>query len=291
VRWFPYGASGRADGPHATDREFLACAIAALDVDVLAVQEFVQDPEGRGALLDVIARLDQLSGGRYRAELDDCTGSRFQHVGFLFDSRRVEVTGARAIAAFNPGRSACDRSLRPGYAVSARFASGPDLQLLTVHLDSGETPRDFGHRAQFGAAFQLAQAELFGAQAEDRDLLVLGDFNSMGCSDCVPRVSAQEELARLDAEAAARALTRVPPRADLACSHYHRGEPALLDHVLARSGMEELPKGARVEVHGPCAELACGKVPRGEAGAYLETLSDHCPVVVELLPEDRDPRR
>lgn len=287
VRWFPYGTSRESGEQPGTDIAWLACAIATLDIDVLAVQEFVQDPGGQRALRELNAHLDRWTGGRHRAALDACPGNGFQHVGFIYDESRVQLSGARALRALNPGRSACDRGLRPGFGAYARFDSGPDLHLVGVHLDSGQEPRDFGHRQRFGAAIGGVKDELSRAES-DADLLVLGDFNSMGCSACTPQVSAPGELAGLSAALEERALVRIPLPAERSCTHYYRGEAAALDHVVAARGMDELPDGARVEVHGPCAELGCERIARSASFAAFERLSDHCPLVIELLPLDRD---
>jgi endonuclease/exonuclease/phosphatase family metal-dependent hydrolase len=288
VRWFPYGASGRRDRARATDLGWLACAVASLEVDVLAVQEFVQDPGGRSALLDLRARLDALTAGRWREHLDDCPAGGFQHVGFLFDSTRVHLDAVRVLPALNPGKSACDRSLRPGLGAYARFVGGPDLHLVAVHLDSGISERDFNHRARSVDALDRVLPQLARA-APDRDLLVLGDFNTMGCKDCAPRVAMDAEIAHLDARLRALSLTRLAAPVGHACSQYYRGKAGSLDHIVARAGMEELARDAKVEVHGPCRDLACGAAAAGEDVDAWEHLSDHCPVVLELRPRDRDP--
>jgi endonuclease/exonuclease/phosphatase family metal-dependent hydrolase len=287
VRWFPYGASSRRDLTRKTDLRWLACVIASLDVDVLAVQEFVQDPGGRGALIDLRARLDALTGGDWREQLDDCPGGGFQHVGFLFDSKRVQLRAVETLAALNPGKSACDRSLRPGLGAYARFGSGPDLHLVALHLDSGVTARDFGHRVLSVDALERVLPQLARTDA-DPDLLVLGDFNTMGCKDCVPPVTAEAELARMDGRLRALSLTRLAAPVDQACSHYYRGKSGALDHIVAREGMEELASSAVVEVHGPCRDLACGAAAINEDVYAWQYLSDHCPIVIELQPRDRD---
>ena len=287
VRWFPYGTSRQKGEQPGTDIAWLACAIATLDVDVLAVQEFVQDPGGQRALSELTAQLDRWTGGRHRAAFDDCPGHGFQHVGFIYDESRVELRGARSLRALNPGRGACDRGLRPGIGAYARFGAGPDLHLVGVHLDSGQEPRDFGHRQQFAAAIARVKGELSRAE-RDTDLLVLGDFNSMGCSACTPQVSAAAELAALGAQLEEQALARLPLPAERACTHYYRGDTAALDHVVAAHAMDELPADARIEVHGPCAELGCERIARSASFAAFDRLSDHCPLVVELLPVDRD---
>ena len=283
LRWFPRGTASGHDSERRTDVSWLACAIASLDVDVLAVQEVVQDPEGRAALLDMSARLDQLTGGRWRGELDECPGSGRQHVGLLYDANRVELRDAGAVAALNPGRSACDRNLRPGFGAHARFADGSAAQLIAVHLDSGTQARDFGNRQRSVERLRDVLPAL-RQQRGGRDVIVLGDFNTMGCARCEPASSAADELAAFDAQLAAASLRRVPGAQAPLCSEYYRGHAGLLDHVLITRDADPRWSHAEVQSFGACAALACAAPPRGQTVEAFQHLSDHCPLVVERSP-------
>lgn len=280
LRWFPRGTARGSDQERRTDVRWMACAIASLEVDVLAVQEVLHDAEGRAALLDLRAGLDALTGGRWRAELDPCSEGR-QHVGLLYDERAVTLRGVQAVAALNPGRSACDRNLRPGLAAQARFADGSRALLIAVHLDSGVTPRDHDNRRRsverLGAALTALQP-----RERARDVIVLGDFNTMGCRDCVPAVRAEDELASFDAALAGQQLKRLSAAAGAGCSQYYRGHAGLLDHVLV--GERSRWARASLQAFGPCAELACAAHSRTRAPAAFARLSDHCPLVAAARP-------
>ena len=277
VRWFPFGSASGKDAGQRTDIAWLACAIALLDVDVLAVQEFLDNPEGRGAALDLTAKLDALTGGRHRLELDDCSGNGRQHVGLLWNEKRVQLSDVRSIAALNPAGSMCASSLRPGLGARAVFVDGTDLHLVSVHLDSGKQARDFDRRAGSIAALDSL---LPAWRAQDRDLIILGDFNAMGCDGCAPAVSASDELRTLDASLGALDLHRLPHRPGNQCSHYYRGHAGLLDLAVASAPLRERLASVRAEC--VCAALECGKPKRGTTVAAWQSLSDHCPLVVEL---------
>jgi len=281
IRWFPRGSAKGDDPDRRTDVAWLACAIASLEVDVLAMQEIVQDPQGRAALLDLQARLDARTGGRWQAHADACPGSGRQHVGLLFDASRVELDDAREIAALNPGDGACALNLRPGFGARARFGDGTQVDIVTLHLDSGLTPRDHDHRVQSWDALRGVVAAGKGSAG----VIVLGDFNTMGCKQCEPKLDAQSEVADLDARIETSGLRRLSPAAGHVCSHYYDGHAGLLDHVLVTTaGSRSLAERARLEVHGVCEALACEKPARGARPDALERLSDHCPLVVQLEP-------
>jgi endonuclease/exonuclease/phosphatase family metal-dependent hydrolase len=280
VRWFPRGSANGKDRSERTDVAWLACAIALLDVDVLAVQEILSDLDGRRAALDLTARLDELTGGRYRLELDDCAGGGRQHVGLLWNEERVTMRALGSIAALNPTGEMCAGSLRPGFGGHARFADGTDLHVVSVHLDSGEQTRDFENRGRSVAAL----SDVISALAtSDRDALVLGDFNAMGCDACRPVVSAADELSALDAKLKAIGLERlVHDEADNRCSHYYRARAGLLDLAVASASIAG--RVATTRADGVCTALRCERPGRGKGVAAWQNLSDHCPVVLELKP-------
>ncbi len=267
VRWFP---DGEADtpGPRATDVEWLACAIVASRVDVLAVQEFVRHERGRAALDALLASLGRRTGAAWRAVFDACPADGRQHVGFLHRTDRVTLGPPRSLAAEGGDPHACARRLRPALHARAELPGGRAVDLLVVHLDSGTTARDRGHRE--GAT--RAIAALVGARPRDEAIVVLGDFNTMGCVDCRPRLDAATETNGLVAAFRAVGLERAEPTA--ACTERTGRGAATLDHVFVRASGDGSP-GA--EVLGPCAR-ACGAA----RGAFFERLSDHCPIAIDL---------
>jgi endonuclease/exonuclease/phosphatase family metal-dependent hydrolase len=278
VRWFPRGGvSEREKRP--TDLEWLACAIASLEVDVLAMQEILQDEAGRAALLEVQGKLDTMTGGSWKSDFDDCEGDGRQHVGLLYDSSRVQVSDLREVPGLNPKGEACASNLRPGFGARVKLAGGPDVQVVAVHLDSGEATRDYDNRVKTAAALGAVTA----AAKRGQGVVVLGDFNTMGCKECTPPVSHKEELAALDTAAEGAGLKRLQPAEGKVCSHYFGGKSTWLDHVLVSKGKVDLAATARMESAGACAALKCKGLKSGRPRPLaLNKLSDHCPVVVEL---------
>ena len=184
-------------------------------------------------------------------------------------------------AATGPTANACTGNLRPGRYALAKTPIGVDVHLLSVHFDSGTTSRDYAHRRQ--ATQRIGQIAIGNTPILDldRDVLVLGDYNTMGKQDAPP-VSAQDELAVFDGELAPgfRRLAMTPN-----CTEYFEGKAGTLDHLVASTGMQEVAATARVT--GYCAVAGCANLT-GPMPAAAERLSDHCPVVVDIQDRDLD---
>lgn len=281
LRWFPDGSS---QGPSATptDVEWVACLMATMRLDAVALQEIQLHERGLAAVDRLRERLGAHTGGRWEALFDRCPRDGRQHVGWLVDVSRARVVDTAQLDDVNPA-GGCTHRLRPGVAAYVRFRRGLSLSLVAAHLDSGQSPRDHGNRARSFDALVRGAAELAGRH-RDADVLVLGDLNTMGCDGCPPPVDAQAELVALEA-ALAPSLRRVP--AAVECSALYRGRGSLLDHALVTTATRELARDARAEVHGPCAQHRC-RLPRGVRPPMLDHLSDHCPLVVELDGNDLD---
>lgn len=271
MRWFPDGHARPDPERPGTDLFWLSCIIAKSGFDVLALQEIKQGPSGRRALEDVLDELERRTGVRYAARLDECPEDGRQHVGFLWNSARVSLDEFRQVDDVNP-HGGCRGRLRPGLEARARVARRRPLHLLTVHLDSGRTERDFANRQR---SVLRVRAWIDAATARGESALALGDFNTMGCDHCDLPQDGMSEIEALD-----DALPgRLRLSDDAACSEYYRGHAGLLDHAIFVSGGA---LHARVAALGPCETRHCGRARAAEP--YLERVSDHCPLLVTLSP-------
>jgi endonuclease/exonuclease/phosphatase family metal-dependent hydrolase len=285
LHWFPDGKPGDKPSDRGADIPWLACTIAWMRVDVLAIEEIKRPPRGDQGLLALKAELDALTQGSWQSLLDACPRASSQHVGLLYDQKRVKLASSATVASLNPRGAACEGQLRPGLAGYFSFPGGLDLSVIAAHLKSGADARGLEQRQLSFDAFRTAVAEQ-SLRTGDRDVLLLGDMNTMGCESCAPVVSPAAELTRVDALLAGFS----PPIARVAtapaCSHHYAHRSVLLDWA-AKSDLDELPSEPRVTVSGVCAELGCEDLT--DRLPAQEHLSDHCPLWLDVKDEDRDP--
>jgi len=171
--------------------------------------------------------------------------------------------------------------LRPALAVRLRSKADPafDFTVVEVHLDAGRD--DLEHR--------LDQVRLLSEWIEewvertgDADLILQGDFNTMGGRSVTP----EEELEEIDFILAGVGLQRLDNATG--CTQYWEGpgggdgvhQSSLLDLVYLR-GLDAAGP-ARSWLH--CERLQCGDLvsrPGEEDGTFFDG-SDHCPVTFEI---------
>ncbi len=286
IRWFPDGTPEN-DPTKATDLPWLACAIAWMNVDVVALEEIRITAAASNAWVSVTDGLFGLTGQNWEVDLQSCGPESSQHVGFLWNTARVGAAGNRDEWRLNGAaegeHSPCGGNLRPGrYAYfTAVQANGLDVHLLAVHLDSGRTDRDRGHRRIALERINEAAEPLL---ARDADVIILGDFNTMGTDS---GESAEQEIESMRATVAQEVPGFAPLNVEPQCTEYFDGHGGWLDHVLEASQMTEAPAQTAV-VTGYCALANCDPLDSNAMPPAYERLSDHCPVVFNLDNADRD---
>jgi endonuclease/exonuclease/phosphatase family metal-dependent hydrolase len=248
--------------PSDHDVAAMAARIAAVDPHVIAVQE-VLDPDA----------LASLAPDR-RATLSVRGGARDQKLGVLAlaDASVDDVVEHATLE--HGGR------VRPALSSHVRVGA-VDFHLVVVHLKA--TPDGLSiRRLQWAALVDLlARISLH----PDRDVIVVGDFNTTGHGE----LTAADERDALAAVLRPLDIHAVP--IDGGCSAYWDGsrrdgwlEPALLDLVFVRGfdGAE-----LRARTIGACAAHACA--PLRSTATHpdpdIAGTSDHCPLVLEIEAE------
>ena len=285
LRWFPDGMPGKRAGDHPTDIEWLACALAASEVDVVLLQEIKTTARGKRALSDLVTALNRHTGGSFETRLDPCPIETSQHVGLLYDASRVRASHFQVYPSLNPHGDPCRDQLRPGFGGFFEFPGGLDLHVVSVHFKSGQKRRDHELRLRSLEGLGSAVAQATGARLDD-DLLLGGDLNTMGCRHCSPKISQSEEIELFKTRLASAAPPWVLVGSQQRCTEYHGGAGALLDHFLVSPGLST--GASESQVAGFCADIACQRFASRRPPAAYRSLSDHCPVVLELPDRDDD---
>lgn len=284
IRWFPVGGTGSDAVP--TDLAWLACALTWMDADIVALQEIQATPAADTAWAEVTRVLDAATGGRWVVNLSHCGPQDAQHVGFLWDETRVTLSEARDEWRLNGAAGSendpCAGNLRPGRMAYVRSKGGLDFHLASVHLDSGRTSRDYGHRRTVIGRLDQIDAVL---RSTDTDIVIAGDFNTMGTDPGAggPADSAAE-IGELRASAAKEGSGYRLLSDSVDCTLLYRGQCSALDHVLVSAPMMEAA-GAKAVSLGYCA---LPPATRERGAKVAAALSDHCPVAVDLDDRDTD---
>ncbi|MBJ79970.1 MAG: hypothetical protein CMH60_01500 [Myxococcales bacterium] len=293
IRWFPDGKPGKKANKYGgTDVEWLACVIAALDVDILAVQEFKLTRRGKNALEQLVDTLNTLTGEPWAWESDICPDPERQHVGFLYRTKRVHLSHITTHSEIDPtvraknGSSVCPGKLRPALAayVSSKTKGGVDFHFVTSHLDAGNSKRDYSNRTK---AWQLLDKvyEARISKENDNDFIFGADFNSIGCPKCGVR-NDKDEISRLLAALKELPHPLIAAKPSVRCTQYYRGKSGMIDQIVHHQAMREA-QGSKQLISGICAAASCRRLDASYIGA-LKFLSDHCPVLMDIEDKDLD---
>ena len=288
IRWFPYGSPpDRPDHTVApTDLEWLTCTLVWMQTDLLVVQESLTTAEARAAWDRVLTSLEQRTGDSWQWSFQSCGRPDGHHVGVLWNASRVTLSAMQSLWRLNSkatsAQNPCAGGLRPGHYthVQSTHQPGADFHVIGLHLKSGPTVSAVGERH---AALNRIDTAVARFLEEDRDVMILGDLNTMGAGEHHSQRSELKYLRRMVAKESPGFVDLLPePR----CSHYFRGRGDWLDHVLVAKDMAEMrTRSARVT--GYCAVAGCRRI-KGEYPPAYRRLSDHCPVIVEIDNRDLD---
>lgn len=257
---YNYGGC-RSTGAARTDLRRLAHTIRSIDPDILAVNEIL-DPKR----LARFARERLGSSWRFACAAQ---GDPLK-VGFLYNSSVVTLSGQKVFTELftklvpreHPrGCVPTRRDLRPAFA--CRFEVKDtlfDFYAVVIHLKAGacSSVRRAQWRIMEGIVHELA--------AGDDDILVLGDFNDY-------------RRGRKDSDDFCRITGFTLVSGSIPCSKLFKAKGGTLDNILVSPAALARCVRNSARVGGACAK-SCRMNKFWKA--YLNRVSDHCPVVAEL---------
>lgn len=265
LEWFGDALNPRDPAEIAT----LARYIRSLELDVLCLQEInpTGDRSGDG-VPDWRNLLDAL-GPPFEGFVGT-TGSR-QRLGLLWDGDRVALTDLGELRGIDrlPVRSTETFPRTPITAFVRPLDGGPDFRLITVHLFWSSDPAR--HREAEQLRDWLVSYLSTGA---DPDVLILGDFNTKALGLDDPRPS--QTVANLELGGWFTAVSTDHPEATTPTTG-ERYDHAFLSPSMLLGGLYE-PGSWDVR------REACDAFSE----AYLDRISNHCPVSIRLVGPDLD---
>ena len=249
-------------------------ALGRLEADLLGLQE-VNDIRRFQPILRRACG-ERPMDVRYSSE-----GGRFgQHLALAWDNSVLELVGKP----IEIGELVLEPGMRPAFAGYFRSLrpGGLDFTCVVVHLESGR--QNFADRRRQNRAL-ASWVDNWIDETGDADIIVLGDFNTMGS----PRGGIEGELQSVDAILGRVGLERLDNK--LGCTSYWEGEgerdgvqvPTLLDHVFI-GGIEPETLMAPLAAWLHCARWQCEELISrlGEEDGTFWDVSDHCPLTFEI---------
>ncbi len=288
LRWFPVGQPEDQHNPKSkpTDIDWLVCTLVWMQLDILTVQETLATSTAKNAWNTITRILSQKTGQKWKWYRQPCGRPHDHHIGLLWNDSQVELSQFESLWQFNSKakspKKACTFGLRPGQyvRVKSRQKGGADFHLIGLHLKSGPTVFAVEERQK---ALNRIDRTVAPFLKQDQDVVILGDFNTMGAGDRHSQTSELKHVRRqVSKESPGFDDLKLTPQ----CSQYFRGRGGWLDHVLVTKGMEEMQE-TKARVTGYCGVAKCERI-KGDYPTAYRRLSDHCPVVVEITDQDQD---
>ncbi len=254
-----------------TNNMALVQMIDDLSVDLLAVQEIVEK--------DLFEEFITGYFPNYRVALSDCGGQHRQHLGFVYNPRKLNLV--EFYDDMRVGLGGCYDNSRPaavGYFQVIDFNSplyGEYIVALSVHLKSGGKNKSYKKRERQ----YMAISEIIDENKEQgfENFLVLGDFNT---TDYVLNNSNTRTFLDFVHMNAFDDLSQ-----GVGCTSYWWGGvddgleySSHLDHMLISQEMKRSLEITQQSAHGHCDINLCEASSKYDLGQSFLELSDHCPL-------------
>ncbi len=251
----------------ATDSKVFAQTMQELNSQVIAFQEIINGP--------LFERLMKDSLPKHRLVMTECGGTADQKLALAYDQRVFELERFEEdwrVALSNR----CHHGLRPALVAWLRHrASNKKIAFVVVHLKAGPGDRNRATRREQHQVLSSILKDLKQQQIDD--IIFLGDFNTTSFFEQTPGA------AQFAAFLSENELSNTGK--DIGCSSYWEGDrgdgkmwPSHLDHILHQGSASVTKPQALTH----CARARCRPVERMLLGTSFESVSDHCPVRVQV---------
>lgn len=223
----------------------------------------------------------ELKSYHYKVVISKCGGAGNQKLGFIYNSKRLELKSFTEDLSLAGKTPSCNGSSRPaGIGVFRDHNDQLDFAAIAVHLKAGGCGNCIAKRQ-----FQLKRLSLIIKKFQVNGLenvIALGDFNTTEYN----KKSKQYEMFK-----GFVAHHQMRDSADkVACSSYWGGsnrgdgieEPSLLDHILITKAFMSNYNQAKASVALHCQQNACKRTPSNKMGMAYKQVSDHCPISIDM---------
>jgi endonuclease/exonuclease/phosphatase family metal-dependent hydrolase len=254
-----------------TNKVELATMIKNMNVDVLSVEE-INNTSAWDSFVQT-----KLPG--FDTEVSRCGGEHGQRLGFLFNTRTVELLSFNEdLSIAEPGTSgACDSGSRPmAIGLFKVKATGQKFYGITIHLKSGDQADSVRKRGKQFDILKKTIAEL-KSKTGVQDFYFAGDMNT---TSYVQRGSDYQQLTKV-----VKDLGMFDLASNLKCTAYYWGgtddgieSPTMLDHLVVTPGLVKGKSVTGAQALGHCQKVSCREVAIKDLGISYESVSDHCPI-------------
>lgn len=250
-----------------TDLEELARIIKSVQSDVMAFEEVVN--------VKAFETLVKKNLPGYSYEISSCGGGGKQQLAVAYNLKTFEFVSQVEDRTFSGSGSSKCGSLRPVLLVDLLHKESKKIYTFgVVHLKAGGNNRAYAQRWE-----QYLKLMNLSKRYADKNLILLGDFNSTGYN------IKDEDFQRFEDfidQSKMRTMTE-----SLGCTNYWTGtaggnefQSSILDHIVIQD--KNVSSVEEVKVGSHCAKMDCRPATPEELGPSFEAVSDHCPVQVSF---------
>ena len=254
-----------------TNKPYLKKILEEISADLIAVQEINNTEEFR--------RFIKSHFPHYEVALSACGGAHRQHLGFVYDQRKIELLSTEEDTHFNLNDHNCLGGSRPAFIGVFKYIDQKEpFVAVSLHLKSGSKADSIQKR--------ISQYDLIGRLKSRYEkigyshFVLMGDMNTTGFLN---QMYDHQAFINMILQNQFEDLGK-----NLKCTAYWWGltddnieEPSVLDHILISKSLRS-KSGIETNALGHCQKVSCKSASVDELGASYQGVSDHCPILAQF---------